>query len=206
MVFALTLHEAAQGYVARYLGDNTGWMMGRVTLNPAKHIDPVGTLLVPPFLYLASSGAAFFGWAKPMPIRFDLLKNPRRDYVLVLLAGPVSNFLQAVVWGVLYLLAQGFAITETYVLMVCGSGMKLNLMLFAFTMFPLPPLSGGRILAALLPYRQAVVLERVTPWGFFIVMGLALIGVLQTFWLTPVTMAASFLLNLLLTPLALLLQ
>lgn len=206
MVFALTLHEAAQGYAARYFGDNTGWMMGRLTLNPAKHIDPIGTLFVPALLYLATSGAAVIGYAKPMPIRFDLLRNPRRNAVLVLLAGPLSNFLQAFVWGVLFLLLHAANVSETFFLMVCGAGMTLNLLLFAFLLFPLPPLSGGRILVMLLPPGPAQWLARLEPWGFFIVMGLALTGILSTLWLVPIKAVASAALNLLLYPLILLTQ
>ena len=107
VVFAITIHEAAHGYVARYLGDNTAYMLGRVTLNPLKHIDPVGTILMPLMLYFATSGAFLFGYAKPVPVHFGNLRNPKRDMVWVALAGPASNFVQAILWAVVLMVLVG---------------------------------------------------------------------------------------------------
>ncbi|MFT3719564.1 site-2 protease family protein [Pseudorhodoferax sp.] len=202
VLFAITVHEAAHGFVARHYGDNTAWLLGRVTLNPIKHIDPVGTIAMPILLYLATSGAFVFGYAKPVPVQFGRLRNPKRDMVWVALAGPVANLVQALLWGVLFYLLAGLGIHEPFFLKMCQAGMLVNVVMFAFNLFPLPPLDGGRVLVGLLPYKQAALLSRVEPWGFFIVMGLVLAGVVGTLWLQPIMGLTFDLLDLLLTPLS----
>ena len=202
VLFAITVHEAAHGYAARHFGDNTAYMMGRITLNPIKHIDPVGTILMPLMLYFATSGAFLFGYAKPVPVRFDKLRNPKRDMIWVALAGPGANFAQALLWGVLLYILIGTGLTEPFFIKMCQGGMLVNVVMFAFNLFPLPPLDGGRILVGLLPYRQAELVSRIEPWGFFIVMGLVIIGVVSTLWMKPVMALTMVVINLMLYPLA----
>ncbi len=204
VLLAITLHEAAHGYAAKHFGDNTAYMLGRVTLNPLPHIDPVGTILMPLILYVATSGAFLFGYAKPVPVRFGNLRNPKRDMVWVALAGPGSNFFQALVWGALLYLFKGMNVAEPFLIEMAQGGVLVNVVMCVFNLFPLPPLDGGRILVGLLPYRQAMLVSRVEPWGFFIVMALVLAGVVSNFWLRPLMGLTYQLINLLLTPLALL--
>ncbi len=206
VLFAITIHEAAHGYVARYLGDNTAYMMGRVTLNPLKHIDPVGTILMPLMLYFATSGAFLFGYAKPVPVNFGQLRNPRRDMIWVALAGPVSNFIQAILWAIGFAVLVGMDVSERFFLDMCKAGVLVNLVMWAFNLFPLPPLDGGRVLVGLLPQRQAYAVSKLEPYGFFIVMGLVLLGVVGTYWLRPLITLGYGAIGLLLTPLTSLLQ
>lgn len=202
VLFAITVHEAAHGYAARHFGDNTAYMLGRITLNPMKHIDPVGTILMPLMLYFATSGAFLFGYAKPVPVRFGNLRNPKRDMIWVALAGPGANLAQAVMWGVLLYLLAALDISEPFFVKMCQGGMLVNVVMFAFNLFPLPPLDGGRILVGLLPLRQAMLVSRVEPWGFFIVMALVVAGVVSTVWMRPVMSLTFGLLDLVLSPLA----
>ena len=206
VLFAITVHEAAHGYVARYLGDNTAYVQGRVTLNPIKHIDPIGTILMPLMLYFATSGAFLFGYAKPVPVNFAQLRRPKRDMVWVALAGPGANLIQAFLWGALLHIQLGMGLTEPFFLKMCQGGMLVNVVMFAFNLFPLPPLDGGRVLVGLLPYKQAVLVSRVEPWGFFIVMGLVLAGVVGALWLSPIMGLTFEFLDLLLTPFSLLIR
>jgi Zn-dependent protease len=185
VLFAITIHEAAHGYVARYFGDNTAWTLGRVTLNPLKHIDPVGTILMPLLLLFATSGTFLFGYAKPVPVNFGQLRKPKRDMIWVALAGPASNFIQAVFWALLYALLVVTGVQERFFMEVCKAGVLVNFVMWAFNLFPLPPLDGGRILVGLLPFRAAQVVARVEPWGFFIVLALVLAGVVGVYWLWP---------------------
>ena len=205
VIFAITVHEAAHGYVAHYFGDNTAWVMGRVTLNPIKHIDLVGTIVMPVLLYVATAGTFLFGYAKPVPVNFGNLRRPKQQMVWVALAGPGANFLQALLWGVLLYLANGAGVTERFVLEMCRAGMLVNVVMFVFNLFPLPPLDGGRILVGLLPWRQAQLVSRVEPWGFFIVMALVLTGVVSTLWMRPLMSLTFSALQTLLSPLAMLL-
>lgn len=183
LILAITLHEAAHGYAAKYFGDYTAYSLGRVTLNPLKHIDPIGTFLIP--LLLKLSGSPFlFGYAKPVPVNFYALKNPKRDMIWVALAGPASNFLQAIVWTILFSIIN-LTVDSPFLVAMARAGIYWNVVLAVFNLFPLPPLDGGRILVGLLPYKQANMLARVEPYGFFIVLGLAVIGVLGSLWLDP---------------------
>lgn len=203
VIFAITVHEAAHGYVARHFGDNTAEVMGRVTLNPLKHIDPIGTILMPLMLYFATSGAFLFGYAKPVPVNFGRLRHPKRDMIWVALAGPVSNFIQAILWAVLFvvLVAAGFD-NENFFIQMARGGILVNLVMWAFNLFPLPPLDGGRVLAGLLPNGPAQqFLARIEPYGFFIVMGLVIAGVVSNYWLRPLMDVGYYVINLLITPL-----
>ena len=200
VLFAITIHEAAHGYAARHFGDNTAAMMGRITLNPLKHIDPVGTILMPLLLYFATSGAFLFGYAKPVPVRFDRLRHPKRDMIWVALAGPASNFVQAVFWGLVLVILVGTGIHERFFLEMCRAGITVNLVMWAFNLFPLPPLDGGRILVGLLPWKQAQAVARIEPFGFFIVMGLVVAGVVGSYWLRPLMSLGYSAIDLLLYP------
>ena len=186
VIFAITLHEAAHGYAAKYFGDRTAYMMGRVTLNPLAHIHWVGTILLPLLLYFSTGGALLFGYAKPVPVNFGNLRHPKRDMIWVALAGPGSNLIQAIVWALLYVVYSDFGVTEKFFLAMCKAGVLSNVVMFAFNLFPLPPLDGGRIVVGLLPWRQAYQFSRIEPYGFFIVMALALTGVVNHLWLDPV--------------------
>lgn len=201
VIFSITLHEAAHGYAARYFGDNTAWALGRVSLNPMKHIDPMGTIVLPLVLYFATSGAFLFGYAKPVPVNFSRLRAPKRDMVWVALAGPGSNFFQALLWGVALYLLQGAGVSEPFLLKMCQGGVLVNVVMCVFNLFPIPPLDGGRILVGLLPWRQAVAVSRLEPWGFYIVMALVLTKVINTFWMLPLMGLSYDVIDLLLTPL-----
>lgn len=200
VLFAITIHEAAHGYAARHFGDNTAAMMGRITLNPLKHIDPIGTILMPLLLYFATSGAFLFGYAKPVPVRFDHLRHPKRDMIWVALAGPASNFVQAVFWGLLLIVLVGSGLHERFFLEMCRAGILVNLVMWAFNLFPLPPLDGGRILVGLLPWKQAQLVARIEPYGFFIVMALVIAGVVGNYWLRPLMSLGYSAIDLILYP------
>ena len=206
VIFAITLHEAAHGYAAKRLGDSTAAMMGRVTLNPFVHIDPVGTILLPLLLYFSTSGAFLFGYAKPVPVRFDRLRHPKRDMVWVALAGPGANLLQALLWGVLLYALAGFGVTERFFIDMCKAGMLTNVVMFAFNLFPLPPLDGGRIVVGLLPWRQALWFSRVEPWGFYIVMALVVTGIISSVWMRPLMDLTIAFIQLALSPLSFLIR
>ena len=206
VLFAITVHEAAHGYVARYFGDNTAYSLGRISLNPLKHIDPMGTLLMPLLLYFATSGAFLFGYAKPVPVNFGRLRHPKRDMIWVALAGPGANFLQALLWGGLLLVLGAIGVDEYFFIKMCQGGVLVNVVMFAFNLFPLPPLDGGRILVGLLPWRQAALLARIEPWGFFIVMALVITGLVSTYWMQPLMALTASAVHLILYPLAYLLN
>ncbi|WP_411885754.1 site-2 protease family protein [Polaromonas sp. YR568] len=206
VLFAITVHEAAHGYVARYFGDNTAWMMGRVTLNPIKHIDPIGTILMPLLLYFATAGTFLFGYAKPVPVQFGNLRNPKRDMIWVALAGPGANLIQALLWGVLFYFLAGAGVSEPFFIKMCQAGILVNVVMFVFNLFPLPPLDGGRVLVGLLPYKQAVLVSRIEPWGFFIVMALVISGVISNLWMRPLMDVTYSVIQTVLTPLAMLVK
>lgn len=201
VLFAITVHEAAHGYVARHFGDPTASMLGRLTLNPLKHIDPIGTILMPLLLYFSTSGAFLFGYAKPVPVDISRLRHPKRDMVWVALAGPASNFIQAIVWAALLMVLEVSGVQERFFIAMAHAGVLTNLVMWAFNLFPLPPLDGGRIVAGLLPPNAAYWYSRVEPFGFFIVLALVLMGVVGQYWLLPLMKWGYEALDWILTPL-----
>lgn len=206
LLLAITLHEAAHAYVASYFGDDTARTLGRVTLNPLKHVDPIGTVLIPLALFLSGSGF-LFGYAKPVPVNMRHMRRPRRDMALVALAGPMSNLLQAVAWMALGYVAASLGVQKTdFLARVCLAGVLSNLVLFAFNLFPVPPLDGGRVLAGLLPSALAQPFARIEPYGFFIVMGLMMMRVISEYWMNPVIQYTLSAMQWLLTPLQALLR
>ncbi len=201
VLFAITVHEAAHGYAARYFGDATAYLQGRITLNPLKHIDPVGTILVPLGLYFATAGAFMFGYAKPVPVDFGNLRNPKKDMVWVALAGPAVNLLQALVWAVMLVLLVSTGMGERFWLEMCKAGVLVNVVMFVFNLFPLPPMDGGRILVGLLPWRQAIMVSRIEPYGFFIVLALLVAGIISNLWMRPLMGLTYEFIDLVLSPL-----
>ena len=202
VVFAITLHEAAHGYVARHFGDTTAYMLGRVTLNPIKHIDPIGTILVPGMLVavaaLTHTPAFIFGWAKPVPVNFGNLRNPKQDMFWVAGAGPLANFVMAVCWGLLLKVASpGGAIASGGLLEMAGAGIQINLMLLALNLLPILPLDGGRIAVSLLPHGLAASYARLEPYGFMVVIILLATGILSDL-MRPILRIAEYALGLVL--------
>lgn len=204
VLFAITLHEAAHGYVAKHFGDDTAYVMGRISINPLRHIDPIGTIAMPLLLYFATKGAFVFGYAKPVPVRFGRLRDPRWHGMWVALAGPATNFVQAIIWGVLAILFAVGGVHEPFLLGMARAGILVNMVMAAFNMFPLPPLDGGRVLAALLPPRAALGLARIEPFGFFIVMALIISNVITNVWMRPIMALLLQLLQWILSPLLML--
>ena len=186
VLFAITLHEAAHGYVARYFGDMTAYQQGRISLNPLRHIDPLGTILLP--LMTLWMGGILFGWAKPVPVNFAGLRNPKRDMLWVALAGPASNLFMALCWALLAKIALSYP--ESYyaspMLEMAKIGVNINVVLMVLNLLPLPPLDGGRIAISMLPHQQAWKLSRVEPYGMFILIFLAFVpfqGVTILWWI-----------------------
>ena len=180
VLFAITLHEVAHGWVARLRGDTTAWRLGRLSLNPIRHIDPVGTILVPILTFVA--GGILFGWARPVPVDWRNLHHPRQDMALVALAGPSANLLMALAWALVVhltlLLAEDGGTLGWFLVYSGVAGMLFNIVLMVLNLLPLPPLDGGRILAGILPPRAAAVLDRVEPWGIWILVALLFTGLL----------------------------
>jgi Zn-dependent protease len=177
-LLAITLHEVAHGWTARYFGDRTAEMLGRLSLNPLRHIDPIGTVLVPGLLLAV--GGPLFGWAKAVPVASSALRNPRRAMIVVALAGPAANLLMAALWcGVLAGIARinGNETLDYWIGLMAQAGILTNVILAVFNLLPIPPLDGGRVLAGLLPPRAAAHLEKIEPFGLFLVLGLSVLGV-----------------------------
>jgi len=193
ILFAITLHEAAHGYVARHFGDNTAYLQGRISLNPLRHIDPLGTVLLP--LLTLVLGGVLFGWAKPVPVNFGALRNPKKDMLWVALAGPASNLAMAFAWTVLFKFAS--ASPDSYfaepLMGMAVIGIKINVVLLVLNLLPLPPLDGGRVAVSLLPHRQAYQLSRIEPYGMFILIFLAITPVLGRVLLPLVGLVEKFL-------------
>jgi Zn-dependent protease len=174
MIFAITLHEAAHGYVARHFGDYTAYQQGRISLNPLNHIDPVGTVVIPAVLVVLTAGQFVFGWAKPVPVNFSNLRNPKRDMLWVAAAGPGANLAMALVWGLMLKLA--FVMPANYfsypLQKMANGGVMINLALMVLNLIPIPPLDGGRIAVSLLPNRLAYRFAMIEPYGFIIIIAL----------------------------------
>ncbi|NMG34892.1 site-2 protease family protein [Azoarcus sp. TTM-91] len=203
VVLAITLHEAAHGYVARYFGDPTAELAGRITLNPLQHIDPLGTVVVPVAILavttLFGGGGMLFGWAKPVPVNFGRLRKPKADMLWVAAAGPFVNLLMAVGWGLLFKFAVSLPQSSYTVPMMkmADAGMQINLVLMALNLLPLPPLDGGRIAVSLLPNKLAWRYARVEPYGFPILLVLLFTGVLWTILWPIVALSRMFLASVL---------
>ena len=185
IVFAITLHEAAHGYAARLFGDPTAWLLGRISINPFRHIDPIGTVLVPAVIvftsYLALDSVFIFGWAKPVPVNFGRLRNPKRDMLWVAGAGPAANLAMALVWALIFKLVLSMPV-HAYSLPLAEMarvGINVNIGLMVLNLLPLPPLDGGRIAVSLLPYPLAVKFSRLERWGFPILLVLLFVGLLD---------------------------
>ncbi len=178
ILFAITLHEAAHGYVARHFGDMTAYQQGRISLNPLRHIDPIGTVLFP--LLTLWLGGILFGWAKPVPVNFGALRRPKKDMLWVAIAGPAVNFFMALGWAFLYKMTWLFP--DNYfaepLLGMAEWGIRINVILMVLNLLPLPPLDGGRVAVSLLPHRQAYQLARTEPYGMFILIFLVISGIL----------------------------
>lgn len=185
VLFGITLHEAAHGYVARMFGDPTAYQMGRISLNPVRHIDPIGTIVVPLVLLfstkLMGGAGLLFGWAKPVPVDWSRLRRPKRDMLWVALAGPGSNIVMAILWALSlrFLMEFGATPTDFWVKMAIA-GIQVNLILMALNLLPLPPLDGGRVVFSLLPGKAAYQYARIEPYGLMIIIVLMLTGVLWT--------------------------
>lgn len=189
LLFAITVHETAHGYVARLFGDPTAWQMGRITLNPIPHIDPVGTIAVPLFLLFSSKllggAGVLFGWAKPVPVDWSKLRRPKRDMLWVALAGPASNLAMAILWAITAsLLFRSGVGNQDFWFRMAIAGIQVNLILMALNMLPIPPLDGGRIVFSLLPDQLAWRYSRIEPYGLLILILLMVTGALW-FMLQP---------------------
>ena len=186
VLFAITLHEAAHGYVARHFGDMTAYQAGRISLNPMHHIDPFGTVILP--LLTLWMGGILFGWAKPVPVNFAMLRNPKKDMLWVAIAGPASNLVMALGWAFFYKI--GVTFPESYfaepLLGMAMWGIKINVVLMVLNLLPLPPLDGGRVAISMLPQRQAFQLARIEPYGMFILIFLAVTPILGLLLSPPI--------------------
>lgn len=182
VIFAITLHEAAHGYAARHFGDLTAWQAGRISLNPLRHVDLIGTIVVPVSILLLSAGNFLFGWAKPVPVNFNRLRKPKQDMFWVAAAGPGANLFMALGWATILKFVEA-APDNVYSLpmaRMADVGIDINLVLMALNLLPLPPLDGGRIAVSLLPHRLAWNFARIEPWGFPILLVLLFTGLLSS--------------------------
>jgi len=178
ILFAIVVHEVSHGFVAKKFGDNTAYMLGRLTLNPFKHVDPVGTVLVPLLMLVFTNFV--FGWAKPVPVDWRNLRNPRRDMVLVAAAGPAANLIMAIGWGLIIhlaaLLPNSLLIIKEPLIYMGAIGIFANVILMVFNLLPIPPLDGGRVAVGLLPPRLSYMLSQLEPYGLIIIVLLLVSG------------------------------
>lgn len=201
LIFAITLHESAHGWAAGRLGDPTATMLGRVTINPIPHIDPIGTIAVPGALLLMSAltggGGLLFGWAKPVPINPRYFRNPLKAMTITAAAGPLSNLLQMIFWALLLKALAAVGFYDKFVISVCAAGISVNLMLMAFNLIPIPPLDGGRIVRGLLPRQAGMAFDKIEPYGFMTLLVLMVGGGLS-FFVRPFLMFGQWIINLVL--------
>ena len=201
LIFAITLHESAHGWAAGRLGDPTATMLGRVTINPIPHIDPIGTIAVPGALLLMSAltggGGLLFGWAKPVPINPRYFRNPLKAMTITAAAGPLSNLLQMIFWALLLKVLAAVGFYDKFVISVCAAGISVNLMLMAFNLIPIPHLDGGRIVRGLLPRQAGMAFDKIEPYGFMILLVLMVGGGLS-FFVRPFLMFGQWIINLVL--------
>lgn len=197
VLFAITLHEAAHAYAAKYFGDNTAYSQGRMSLNPLVHVDLWGTIVIPIVLFLTTGFV--FGYAKPVPVEFGRLRNPKRDMAWVALAGPAANFIMAVMWLVFGALMIFLNVGEEFPTRVAQAGIVTNLLIMAFNLLPIPPLDGGRVVTSMLPHSLAYKFARIEPYGFFIVLALVFLKVVG-FWVIPVMGIGETLVRLVASP------
>lgn len=186
VLFAITLHEVAHGWVANKLGDGTAKMLGRLTVNPLKHIDPIGTVALPLGLYVFTG--FIFGWAKPVPVNTNNLQSPRKDMAIVAIAGPVSNIIMALFWVIVMKFANTLVADPNiakFVMDMAYIGILINLILFIFNLFPIPPLDGSKVLAGFVPRTFSNLMDKIEPYGFFILIGLVYFGILGAI-ITPI--------------------
>lgn len=202
VLFAITLHEAAHAYAAKYFGDNTAYSQGRMSLNPLVHVDIWGTIVIPIVMYLFTPFV--FGYAKPVPVDFNRLRNPKRDMAWVALAGPFANLIMTVLWLIFAMLLVFFQVEETFPRRMAQAGVLTNLLIMAFNLLPIPPLDGGRVLTSMLPNTLAYKFARIEPYGFFIVLGLVFLQ-LVGYWVGPVMQAGQWVANVIVSPLKFLL-
>jgi Zn-dependent protease len=199
VIFAITLHEAAHAYAAKYFGDTTAYAAGRMSMNPMRHIDPFGTILLPILMFIFTP--FIFGYAKPVPIDFNRLRNPKKQMLWVALAGPASNFAMALMWKIVALLLPVMGVTEPYPYAVAKAGVYVNVLMFVLNLIPIPPLDGGRILTSLLPNRYAFKFAKIERYGFVILVGLMVLGLLN-YWFLPMQMLTNFAIALITSPLS----
>lgn len=204
LIFAITFHEAAHGFVASKLGDKTALMLGRVTLNPIKHIDLIGTIIFPVVMLLL--GGFIFGWAKPVPVSWQNLNNPRRDMALVAVAGPLTNLLMAFIWAAIAKVCmilfsaptthQVIKTVSTFIHLASLFGIKINCILFLLNLIPIPPLDGSRVVSSFLPPAAAMAYEKIEPFGIWILLGLLFLGVLSSILWPPIQFLESLIRSL----------
>lgn len=197
VIFAITVHEAAHGYAARYFGDMTAQQEGRITLNPLNHIDPIGTILIPALTMML--GGILFGWAKPVPVNFGNLRNPKRDMLWVAAAGPASNLVMAILWAVVFSFSTQAPTAFVMPLsLMAQAGIMINVVLLVLNLLPLPPLDGGRIAVSLLPNHLAFQFAKIERFGFIILIVLLFTGVLYQIMM-PFIKAALWLIGVITT-------
>ena len=178
IIFAITVHEAAHGYAAKYFGDMTAFHLKRISLNPLRHIDPLGTIILPALLFFLQAGF-IFGWAKPVPVNFSNLRNPKKDMLWVALAGPGANLIMAIFWTIVYSNQQLVpSIGQNFISVMAVAGIQINIVLMVLNLLPLPPLDGGRVAVSLLPYPWSSKLAGLERYGFFILIFLLATGLL----------------------------
>ncbi len=202
VLFALTMHDAAQAFVAKRFGDNTAHAAGRTTFNPLAHIDPIGTIVIPVAMYLMSGFV--FGYAKPLPVNYGQMRHPKRDMAWVALSGPGANFLMALIWLLIAIFLDYFGVQERFPHLVANAGVQTNLWLMAFNLLPIPSMDGGRVLFSILPHKAAFQFARLEPYGFIILLALIFLKVIG-YWLFFVELIAKLLLHVIVSPLNILL-